>query len=163
MKALVAGFGNIFFGDDGFGSELLARFAQRRLPDAVRAVDFGIRGLHAAFEMLGEYDLVVFADAVARGGAPGTLYVIEPDEMPARTPDAHAMELHNALALYGRLAAQFEPKRRPAIVVIGCEPRSTAEGIGLSADVEAALPAALELLASILSKHRIEVPSYESV
>ena len=80
MKVLVAGIGNIFLGDDGFGVEVAARSAGRAdLPDGVRAEDFGIRGVHLAYELLDGYDALVLIDAVPMGEPPGTVALIEPD------------------------------------------------------------------------------------
>ncbi|MDQ3225108.1 MAG: hydrogenase maturation protease, partial [Chloroflexota bacterium] len=73
-KVLVAGIGNIFLGDDGFGVEVAQRLLRETFPDDVRVADFGIRGLHLAYELLDGYDLAILIDAVPRGGSPGTLY-----------------------------------------------------------------------------------------
>ena len=78
-RVLVAGIGNIFLGDDGFGVEVASRLAARPLPDGVRVEDFGIRGVHLAYELLDGYDVLVLVDAVPIGEAPGTVAVIEPD------------------------------------------------------------------------------------
>jgi len=93
-RVLVAGVGNIFLGDDAFGVEVAVRLRAHRVPPGVKVVDYGIRGLHLAYELLeGDYDLTVLVDASPRGGAPGTLYVIEPDldSAPGTIADAHAM------------------------------------------------------------------------
>lgn len=76
---LVAGIGNIFLGDDGFGCEVVKRLHQRTWPDNVRVVDFGIRGFDLAYALLDEYDVTIFVDATPRGDQPGTLYTIEPE------------------------------------------------------------------------------------
>src|SRR5581483_3861800 len=77
-KVLVAGIGNIFLGDDAFGVEVVRALAQRALPENVRVVDFGIRGLDLTYALLDGYEAVIMVDAAPRGGRPGTLYVIEP-------------------------------------------------------------------------------------
>ena len=76
---LIAGVGNIFLGDDGFGVEVANRLAGQRMPDGVRVADFGIRGVHLAYELLDGYDALVLVDALPMGEAPGTLAVVEPD------------------------------------------------------------------------------------
>jgi hydrogenase maturation protease len=81
-KTLVAGIGNIFLGDDGFGVEVATRLAGVGLPDGVRVVDYGIRGMHLAYDLANGYDVAILIDAAPRGGAPGTIYVIEPDLAP---------------------------------------------------------------------------------
>jgi len=89
---LIAGVGNIFLGDDGFGVEVASRLASAQLPDWARVADYGIRGMHLAHDLAGGYDSAILIDATPRGGAPGTLYVIEPDvPVPlSETPEACA-------------------------------------------------------------------------
>lgn len=153
MKTLVAGFGNVFFHDDAYGTEAARLLATQALPRDVRVADFGIRGLHAAFEMLEDYDLVILLDAAPRNSPPGTLHVIDPESVRGSAPpDAHSMELHNALAFYERLARDLNPHKRPRIVIIGCEPERVDEGIGLSPAVAAAVPATLPLVRRILTQ-----------
>ncbi|MEO6990693.1 MAG: hydrogenase maturation protease [Candidatus Baltobacteraceae bacterium] len=133
-RVLVAGIGNIFFGDDGFGCEVARRMASEPLA-TVKVEDFGIRGLHLAYELVAGYDGAVLIDAVPRGGAPGTLYVIEPDlRAGGGPPDAHRMDVQNVFAFVRVLGA--EP---PPILIVGCEPAVTDEGMGLSEAVAAAL------------------------
>src|ERR1700676_3752545 len=90
---LVAGIGNIFLGDDAFGVEVVRRLVQRPLPEGVRVVDFGIRGLDLTYALLDKYAAVIFVDAAPRGGTPGTLYVIEPELAGPEEADAPMMEL----------------------------------------------------------------------
>src|SRR5438552_8768464 len=77
-RLLIAGIGNVFLGDDAFGVEVAQRLAQRALPEAVRVVDFGIRGLDLTYALLDGYEAVILVDETPRGGPPGTLYVLEP-------------------------------------------------------------------------------------
>src|SRR6188768_1968294 len=80
QRTLVAGIGNIFLGDDGFGVEVTRRLSQEPIPDGVRVADFGIRGIHLAYELLDQqYETTVLVDATPRGGQPGTVYLIEPE------------------------------------------------------------------------------------
>src|SRR5687768_20731 len=92
-RILVAGIGNVFLGDDGFGVALAGRLARRELPPGVDVVDFGIRGMDLALAMQDDYEAAVLLDATPRGERPGTLYVIEP-ELPDEPgmPDAHGMD-----------------------------------------------------------------------
>ena len=126
---LVAGIGNVFLADDGFGVEVARRLAERELPAGVKVADFGIRGMDLAYELQEDYDAAILVDAVPRGQPPGTLFVIEP-ELDAAEPalDAHAMDPvrvlgagaragHAAAARAGRrLRARDgdEPRRRGA-------------------------------------------------
>ncbi len=103
---LIAGIGNIFFGDDAFGVEVARGLAGRSLPDGIKVIDFGIRGLDLAYALLDQYAAVILVDAVPRGGAPGTLYVLEPDldsadgaEESAAMLEPHALDPHKVLRL----------------------------------------------------------------
>jgi hydrogenase maturation protease len=87
-QTLIAGIGNIFLGDDGFGVEVATRLAGADLPGGVKVVDYGIRGMHLAYDLSSGYDAAILVDATARGGEPGTIYVIEPELGPARASAA---------------------------------------------------------------------------
>jgi hydrogenase maturation protease len=89
-RTLIAGIGNIFLGDDGFGVEVASRLAGADLPDGVKVVDYGIRGMHLAYDLANGFELAILIDATARGGAPGTIYVIEPDLGPGPGDDSAA-------------------------------------------------------------------------
>jgi hydrogenase maturation protease len=142
-RVLVAGIGNIFLGDDGFGVEVARRLAGGLGPNVV-VEDFGIRGVHLALELVsGDYAGVILVDAVARGEAPGTLYAIEadPSDMPDAAPvDAHSLTPSAVLAWVQRLGG-----RRGRVVVIGCEPASVEESMGLSEPVAAAVDHAVRM------------------
>lgn len=147
-RVLIAGIGNVFFGDDGFGVEVANRLSRSTLPRGVTVADFGIRGVHLVFELFDPPDLLVILDAVPRGAAPGTLVVLEPtlDALSRSGPaaDAHGMDLPRVLesveAMGGRL---------PPIRLIGCEPAELGERMGLSTPVAAAIEPAAELALSV--------------
>lgn len=148
-RILVAGVGNVFFGDDGFGVEVARRLAEGGLPEGVAVADFGIRGLHLAFALLDGVDLLVAVDASPRGGAPGTLYLLEPesdaDGAPAQA-DAHGMQLPAVLAAVRAMGGTVPPVR-----VVACEP-AACEGMGLSAPVRAAVGPAAELVREVVER-----------
>lgn len=151
-RVLVAGIGNIFLGDDGFGVETLRSLSAGELPDHVEAVDFGVRGVHLAYQVLEGYHTLILVDAAARGGPPGTVYLIEPEAGPvepaAAEPllDGHRMGPDAVLALLGTLAAGTGTEPPARILVVGCEPESLDEGIGLSPAVAAAVDQAAALV-----------------
>jgi hydrogenase maturation protease len=151
-RILVAGIGNVFLGDDGFGVALAARLADRALPDGVEVVDFGIRGMDLAYALLEGYDAAVLLDATPRGEPPGTLYVIEPDVAAIDVaPEAHGMDPATVLALVRALGGTA-----PRTLVVGCEPltrmSATDEDIvdALSDPVRGALDEAVRLVESVL-------------
>lgn len=76
-SVLVAGIGNIFLADDGFGCEVIRQLAGREIPDTVKIEDFGIRGMHLAYELLDGYDTAILIDATPRGEPPGTIVVLD--------------------------------------------------------------------------------------
>ena len=156
MTVLVAGVGNIFLGDDGFGVEVARRLSSLDLGPDVKVADFGIRGVHLAYELLDGYEFVILIDATPRGeGAPGTLYVIEPDEPEAPDPDevppldAHGMDPAAVLSLLGVLGGRVD-----RLLVVGCEPAVADEGMTLSPAVEAAVDPAVTLVQDLINEHR---------
>jgi hydrogenase maturation protease len=150
-RILVAGIGNVFLGDDGFGVALAGRLAGREPRPGVDVVDFGIRGMDLAYA-LGGYDAVLLLDATPRGEPPGTLYVIEPElDDDDVVPEAHGMDPVKVLALARALG-----ETPPRTLVVGCEPQThmgpeddeiVAE---LSEPVRAALDEAERLVQSLL-------------
>jgi hydrogenase maturation protease len=154
---LVAGIGNIFLGDDAFGVEVARLLGNRKLPEAVRVVDFGIRGFDLAYALQDGYETTILVDACPHGEAPGTLYVIEPDlkslddpTAPQAIVEGHAMNPVNVLRM--ARAMNIELKN---VLLVGCEPETLGgeEGqMGLSAVVEAALEEAVELVESLIGK-----------
>jgi hydrogenase maturation protease len=152
-RILIAGIGNVFLGDDGFGVEVVRRLAQRALPADVRVADFGIRGLHLAYDLLdGGYQQVILVDATPREGAPGTVYLIEPDaeELGAGgngMADAHAMTPQAVFSLLRSLGGT--PGK---VLVVGCEPQSVEEEMGLTPVVEAAVDEAVDLIRGLLAR-----------
>ena len=151
-RVLVAGLGNIFLGDDGFGVEVARRLAEMRLPEHVRVLDVGTRALHLAYEVRdGGYDALILVDAVSRGGRPGALYVLEPDSAEGAavvSPPAggHALLGHDVLGLVRQLGGDVRRVR-----IVACEPSRIGPDAGLSSPVEAALDGAVELVLGLLS------------
>lgn len=145
---LVAGVGNIFMSDDGFGPEVARRLTQRRLPDGVKVVDYGIRGMHLAYDLLDGYAGLVIVDALPRQGTPGDLVVLEvgPEDLGDGDFDAHGMEPVAVLASLGSLGGQLPPT-----YVVGCEPVTVEDGMGLSAPVEAAVDRAVDVVLGVLT------------
>ena len=137
-RVLIAGIGNVFLGDDGFGPEVARRLAAERWPDDVEVADVGIAGLHLAYRLLEPYTLVIAIDACHHGEQPGTLYLLEPSrDQHAVQLDSHSINLPSVLAMTRALGG--EPGR---ILVLGCEPESF-EGMGLSPAVNAAIEPAI--------------------
>jgi len=153
QRVLIAGIGNIFLQDDGFGVEVVRRLASELLPQWIRVADFGIRGVHLAYEIIdGDYDAVILVDAAPRGEEPGTVYFIEPDLETVDTLepvslDTHGMDPQVVLQTIKTLGGM-----RGRLYVVGCEPLETEEGIGLSAPVARGVEDAIKLLHDIIDR-----------
>jgi hydrogenase maturation protease len=150
MRTLVAGLGNIFHGDDGIGVAVAEALACETLPDGVTVRDYGIRGVHLAYELLDGYDLVVLVDAVQRGWPPGTVRVIEhvaAERSADPLLDAHDMAPDEVLALVPALGGTLG-----RVVVVGCEIESLTPCGQLSAAVQAAVPDAVAAVLRIVGE-----------
>ena len=163
-RLLIAGVGNIFLGDDGFGVEVARRLADVELPDWAHVVDYGIRGMHLAYDLANGYEAMILVDATPRGGAPGTIYVIEPDLTagirdtadgegtaepdPASYPlfNAHGMQPDVVFSMLAMLDAGARE-----VLVVGCEPASVDYGIGLSAPVADAVDEAVRVVLDLVA------------
>jgi hydrogenase maturation protease len=147
---LVAGIGNLFLGDDGFGPEVVRRLAAAGgLPPRVRVTDYGIRGMHLAYDLLDGYDALVVVDAYPGGGAPGRLTVLEVGEehLGEGEFDAHGMNPVSVLANLGQLGGTL-----PITYIVGCTPAGVEEGIGLSEAVSAAVPEAIDAVRTLVRR-----------
>ncbi|HEX4169604.1 MAG TPA: hydrogenase maturation protease [Bryobacteraceae bacterium] len=155
MNILVAGIGNIFQGDDAFGCEVTRLLSTRTLPESVRVVDFGIRGLDLSYALMDKPDLTILVDAAPRGGPPGTVYTIEPTPGRSETPgdvalNAHAMDPANVFRMVQAMGGEMG-----RVLLVGCEPADLGGEngrMGLTAPVAGAVPVAADVVASLISK-----------
>ena len=162
MNILIAGIGNIFLGDDGFGVEVAQRMTRRELPQGVDVVDFGIRGLDLSYALLDDgYRAAILVDTAKQGDAPGTLYVIEPEMQEgadSRSPQdslisPHDMDAGKVLRTVKAMGGHCE-----RILLVGCEPESFGEDtdeqgrMGLSEPVAAAVDKAVVLIESLVTQ-----------
>lgn len=159
QRVLVAGIGDIFCGDDGFGVEVAARLGRQALPDGVDVVDFGIRSMDLAYALADCYDAALMLDAAPRGQPPGTLEVIEPELDPDAAVGLQAHGPDPVAVLH--FASRLGPLPRRTLVV-GCEPQDLGDPAGedvhdgLSEPVQAALDDAVELVCSLIENLRRE-------
>ncbi len=153
-RVLVAGVGNVLLGDDGFGVVVANRLLAAPLPPGVSVMEFGVRALHLAFELMNPYELVVLVDAMARGAAPGTVFVIEPslDELDdGLLPDAHGLHPAAVLRMARALGARTDHIR-----IVGCQPAKLEEHIGLSAPVQMAVEESVRIVHDLLRERPAE-------
>lgn len=154
-RVLVAGVGNIFLGDDGFGPEVAGCLETTALPAGAEVGDFGIAGLHLAYQLLDGYDAAVLIDALPHGGQPGELVVFEADPGVGDEGDgelqldAHGMQPDAVLRLLEVLGGHVD-----RVLVVGCEPGALDQGMGLSppvaASVEPAVAAVHDLVRELI-------------
>jgi len=156
-KILIAGIGNIFLGDDGFGVEVASRLANQSFPSGVRVTDFGIRGLDLAYALMDGYETTILVDAYPGEGQPGTLFVVEPDlnelNSVGTSPgfiEPHAMNPINVLRMAKSMGGELKQ-----VLVVGCVPATLGpeEGqMGLSETVAAGVDEAVKLIHSLVTR-----------
>lgn len=154
-QILIAGIGNIFLGDDGFGVEVARRLLERKQPAEVRVVDFGIRGLDLAYALQDGYETTILVDAFPHGRAPGTVSVLEPDANQIASEEGGFVEPHSMhpLNVLRMASAMKAPLKK--VLLVGCEPASLGgdEGhMGLSAEVEAAVEEAVKATEALVGR-----------
>src|SRR5271169_2896440 len=156
-RILIAGIGNIFLGDDGFGVEVASILARRTFPHGVRIADFGIRGFDLAYALMEGYETTILVDAYPGEGQPGTLFVVEPDlqdlDSAGTRPgfvDPHGMDPLNVLHMAKNMGGELK-----RILLVGCVPATLGpeEGkMGLSEPIAAAVDEAVQLVDSLVSR-----------
>lgn len=155
---LIAGIGNVFLGDDGFGVEVVRRLSGIKFPSGVRVADFGIRGFDLSYALQDGYETTILIDAYPRGGAPGTVYVVEPDLKDlasAESQGAAAIETHgmDPIKVLRLAASMGGPLKR--VLLVGCEPATLGgeDGhMGLSEPVEKAVDEAVRRIEALVTK-----------
>jgi hydrogenase maturation protease len=150
-KILIAGIGNIFYGDDGFGCEVIRELSRKNFPDAVTVADFGIRSYDLAYALTIDYDAIILVDAVPRGEKAGTIFLIEPDVNRLGELEANAVDPHSMNPVAVLQMAQSLGEISGQLFLVGCEPAVLeSDEIGLSAEVSAAIPHAIEMIESLV-------------
>lgn len=152
----MAGIGNLFLSDDGFGPEVVRRLVepgQEPLPAGVEVVDYGIRGMHLAYDLLAPHSALVLVDAIPGPGPPGEVTVLQigMEDLGEGEFDAHGMEPVSVLASLSVLGGTLPPT-----YLVGCCPATVAEGIGLSPPVAAAVPRAVQAVRDLLLERLLE-------
>nr|MBA2353248.1 hydrogenase maturation protease [Acidobacteriota bacterium] len=149
-RMVVAGFGNVLRGDDGFGVEVVRRLQEEgSAPAGTVLLEVGTGGIALAQELLTPCQRLVVVDAMTRGGAPGSLYVVQVEGVePARSIDMHMAVPARALGL-----AQVLGALPPEVFLVGCEPASTDDlTMELSPCVNVAVDSALAAVQTLLRR-----------
>jgi hydrogenase maturation protease len=161
-QILVAGIGNAWMKDDGFGSEVIKVLSQRALPDGVSVVDFGTGGLDLAYEVMRGYDGLILVDISRQGEPPGTLYVMEADPADVdgsiedgQALDPHGMDPETVLRFVKSVGGW--PGR---VMVVACEPEQIEDfGMGLSEAVAGAVQRAAEVVITTVAQLQSDAPA----
>jgi hydrogenase maturation protease len=153
-QVLVAGIGNLFLGDDGFGPEVVRHLqaaGQRPLPADVRLIDYGIRGLHLCYDLLDGYAALILIDALPANRRPGEVTVLAVGANDLARSDAgydpHGMNPVAVLAGLPTLGGTLPPT-----YMVGAQPMDLTEGIGLSEPLRRAVPAAAAAVRALLAE-----------
>ncbi|MEO6221202.1 MAG: hydrogenase maturation protease [Ginsengibacter sp.] len=159
-RVMIAGVGNMFMKDDGFGGAVIKKMLNKTFPEGVEIKDFGTGGLKLAYDLMKGYDGLILLDASQRGEKPGTLYVIEPEEGSVESNledggpiDPHGCDPATILRFVKGIGAW------PAkVLIVACEPTNVEDfEIGLSEPVIQAVDKAVELVEDILKDIYTEV------
>ena len=148
MRILVLGIGNLLLGDEAIGVRIVEQLEQRYLlPPHVEVLDGGTSGMDL-LDVMANRDHLIVADAVLTGDAPGSVVVLQDDEIPAlfsQKVSPHQLGLADVLMAL-RLTGEF-PRR---LTLIGVVPKSLEPGIGLTPVVTQAIDPALKHIVSAL-------------
>jgi hydrogenase maturation protease len=154
-RVMIAGVGNMFMKDDGFGGAVIKKILYKKFPEGVEVKDFGTGGLKLAYDLMKGYDGLILIDASARGEKPGTLYVIEPKEDDINPDlekggpiDPHGADPATVLRFVKSIGSW------PAkVLIVACEPETVEDfEIGLSGPVSAAIDNAAEMVENIIKE-----------
>ncbi|MGA7753262.1 MAG: hydrogenase maturation protease [Candidatus Sulfotelmatobacter sp.] len=154
-QILIAGIGNIFLGDDGFGVEVAKRLSTREFPAGVRVIDFGIRGLDLAYALQDGYETTVLVDAYPHGQPPGTVSLVEPDLSKLEESSEPIVDAHSMNPLHVLRMAKSMNGGLKKILLVGCEPATLGgeEGtMGLSEPVGAAVEEAVQMIVALIDR-----------
>jgi hydrogenase maturation protease len=153
-QILVAGVGNAWLGDDGFGGHVVNRLLEMGVPPGVQVQDFGSGGLDLAYEVMRGYHAMVLVDVSEQGGQPGDVYVLEPDPADIKpiqdgeTISPHGMDPQSVLR-FVKTVHGWPGK----VVVVGCEPADVENiALELSEPVKAAVDRAAAVVLEELNK-----------
>jgi hydrogenase maturation protease len=148
-QILVAGIGNAWLRDDGFGGEVAKRLTERELPAGVTVMDFGSGGLDLAYEVMRGYDALILIDISRQGGDAGTLYVMEadPDDVDGQIQDGQLLNPHGMDPETVLRFVKYVGGWPGRVMVVACEPETVEDvGLGLSEAVSASVARAADVV-----------------
>jgi hydrogenase maturation protease len=156
-QILIAGIGNAWLRDDGFGGEVARLLADRELPEGVQVMDFGSGGLDLAYEVMRGYDALILIDVSRQGSAPGTLYVMEPseDDVDSNIEDGQLLDPHGMDPQTVLRFVKYVGGWPGRVLVVACEPEVVEDvGFGLSDSVQGAVGRAVDVVLETVQELR---------
>lgn len=147
-EILIACLGNIFYGDDAFGVEVAKNLSEKDLPESVKLIDFGIRGIDLAFELINDYELVILVDTIKIGAEAGSVFVLEP-KLGDNENDNFTHDLTPTKAMHIASRLKTKPKK---MLLIGCEPANLEFNDEMSEVVKLAIEKAVEKILEIIER-----------
>jgi hydrogenase maturation protease len=143
-RILIAGLGDKLRGDDGLGVFVIDEFKKKKLPENVDVEDYGT-GIFGLIDKLNKYDKIILIDAIKKGGKPGEIYKLELNKIEDKKfTNLHELKIDKLVLVFRSLGINLK------IIFIGCEPKSFDLGVGLSKEVEKAIPKIIDLIISSL-------------
>ncbi len=156
-QVLVAGVGNAWMRDDGFGGEVAKALSDRELPAGVQVMDFGSGGLDLAYEVMRGYDALILIDVSRQGEPPGTLYVMEakPEDVEGGIEDGEMIDPHGMDPQTVLRFVKYVGGWPGRVFVVACEPQVVDDvGFGLSDPVKASVAKAVDVVLETIDELR---------
>ncbi len=147
-RAVIVCIGNYLLRDDGIGVHVAQKLSGIELPEGVEVIEVGT-SLFFLSPLLEEARYLLFIDAVEKGRAPGSIHVLDAEEM--SSPGAKKSTVHE-LGLFDTLdVIKLKGQPLPEMCMIGVEPEKTDVGTELSSPVEKAIPEVVQKIKDVLS------------
>lgn len=152
-KVLIAAFGNLLWGDDGFGVRVLQKLVAAPLPEGVHLLEAGIGGVSVLQELMRGYDALILVDAIDRGLPPGTVKVLALEVPQATLPPDERLDMHLADPQRVVVMAKALGVLPPQVFLVGCQPAQCEWGQWeMSPQVAAAVEVAVQKICSLLTQ-----------
>lgn len=150
-NALIICIGNDLVADDGVGHVVYDELLRRDLPEGTRLKLLGLGGMALLGEFTGE-DLLIVVDAVQFGVPPGTIHILDWEDLPESGShvSCHGIGIREAIEVSRKLYPENTPK---SVCLVGIEGQCFDQlGQGLTLEVSASIPSVVDAIMGILIK-----------